>query len=69
MLLVGPSSAGQPSTSNSWWVAFVKYVVANKVVPDQWTWHDEPGDVAKDHDLHIVTVEVTAEWVHYMNFL
>ncbi|KAF4951709.1 hypothetical protein FSARC_12832 [Fusarium sarcochroum] len=50
VLVVGPSSAGQPSTSNSWWVAFVKYVVANKVVPDQWTWHDEPGDVAKDHD-------------------
>ncbi|PNP61369.1 hypothetical protein FNYG_13852 [Fusarium nygamai] len=47
--LVGPSSAGQPSTSNSWWVAFVKYVMANKVVPDQWTWHDEPGDPANDH--------------------
>ncbi|KAF5240632.1 hypothetical protein FANTH_9483 [Fusarium anthophilum] len=49
VLLVGPSSAGQPSTSNSWWVAFMKYVMANKVVPDQWTWHDEPGDVANDH--------------------
>ncbi|KAF4498443.1 glycoside hydrolase family 39 [Fusarium agapanthi] len=48
--LVGPSSAGQPSTSNSWWVAFVKHVMANKVVPDQWTWHDEPGDVANDHN-------------------
>jgi hypothetical protein len=30
-------------------VAFVKYAMANKVVPDQWTWHDEPGDVANDH--------------------
>ncbi|KAF4445694.1 hypothetical protein F53441_10600 [Fusarium austroafricanum] len=50
VLLVGPSSASRPSTSNSWWVAFVKYVVDNKVVPDQWTWHDEPGDVAVDYN-------------------
>ncbi|KAF4341545.1 glycoside hydrolase family 39 [Fusarium beomiforme] len=48
--LVGPSSSSQPSTSNNWWVAFVKYVVDNNVVPDQWTWHDEPGDAANDYN-------------------
>lgn len=48
VLIVGPSSASQPSSSNSWWTQWLQYIVANKVIPDQYTWHDEPGDVATD---------------------
>lgn len=48
VLLVGPSSAGQPSSSYAWWTTWLQTVVANNVIPDQYTWHDEPGDVAKD---------------------
>lgn len=46
--IVGPSSSGAPSPSNSWWTAWLQYVVQNNVVPDQYTWHDEPGDIAVD---------------------
>jgi hypothetical protein len=42
-LIVGPSSAGQPNTG-SWWSAYMSYVKSNNVVPDIWSWHDEPGD-------------------------
>src|SRR5581483_2838333 len=42
-LIVGPSYAGQPNTG-SWWSAYMSYVKANNVVPDIWSWHDEPGD-------------------------
>lgn len=48
MLIVGPSSASQPSTSNSWWTTYIQYVVSNNVIPEQYTWHDEPGDPGTD---------------------
>lgn len=47
--IVGPSSSGQPSTSNNWWTTWLQYVIQNNVVPDKYTWHDEPGDVANDN--------------------
>ena len=48
VLIVGPSTAGQPSASNTWWTTYLQYVVENNNAPDQWTWHDEPGDIAVD---------------------
>jgi hypothetical protein len=43
-LIVGPSIAGKPSSSNTWWTTYLNYVKANNVAPDIYSWHDEPGD-------------------------
>jgi hypothetical protein len=43
-LIVGPSMAGQPTSSNSWWTTYLNYVKANNVAPDIYSWHDEPAD-------------------------
>lgn len=48
MLIVGPSSAGQPSSTNTWWTTWLQYVVENNVYPDQVTFHEEPGDPTRD---------------------
>lgn len=45
---MGPSSAGQPSLNNGWWNNWLQYVVNNNVIPDQYSWHDEPGDPEVD---------------------
>ncbi|MCT9112580.1 RICIN domain-containing protein [Streptomyces mirabilis] len=47
-LIVGPSIAGQPNSSNSWWTTYLTYVKANNVAPDIYSWHDEPGDPVTD---------------------
>ncbi|WP_405975775.1 RICIN domain-containing protein [Streptomyces sp. NBC_00988] len=47
-LIVGPSIAGQPNSSNSWWTTYLTYIKANNVAPDIYSWHDEPGDPATD---------------------
>ena len=47
-LIVGPSTAGQPNSSNSWWTTYLAYVKANNVAPDIYSWHDEPGDPVTD---------------------
>ena len=33
-LIVGPSIAGQPTSSSSWWTTYLDYVKANNVAPD-----------------------------------
>ncbi|MEV6006905.1 RICIN domain-containing protein [Streptomyces sp. NPDC051976] len=43
-LIVGPSIAGQPLSSNGWWTTYLNYVKANNVAPDIYSWHDEPAD-------------------------
>ncbi|WP_245983926.1 RICIN domain-containing protein [Streptomyces tateyamensis] len=43
-LIVGPSIAGQPSSSYAWWNTYLDYVKANNVAPDIYSWHDEPAD-------------------------
>ena len=48
VLIVGPSSASQPSLSNTWWDTYLQYVVNNSVIPQQYTWHDEAGDPETD---------------------
>ena len=48
MLISGPSTAGGPGTS--WWGHWFETVVGNNTVPDQYTWHDEPGDPEADYN-------------------
>jgi hypothetical protein len=48
VLISGPSYASQPNTDNDWWTNWVQRIVADQTIPDQYTWHDEPGDVAND---------------------
>ncbi|CAM3312301.1 RICIN domain-containing protein [Kibdelosporangium persicum] len=43
-LIVGPSIAGVPSTSGSWWTQYLDFVRANNVIPDIVSWHSLPGD-------------------------
>ena len=47
-VIEGPSYAGVPSPSNSWWSTYLDYVKANNVVPNIVSWHDLPGDPATD---------------------
>jgi hypothetical protein len=38
-VIVGPSTAGQPSSSWSWFTTYLDYVKANDVVPTYLSWH------------------------------
>jgi len=38
-VIVGPSTAGQPSSNWSWFSSYLDYVKANNVVPDYISWH------------------------------
>lgn len=42
--IVGPSLAGVPTTSTSWWTQYLDFVRANNVVPDIVSWHALPSD-------------------------
>ncbi|KAH0278744.1 hypothetical protein KCU91_g2243, partial [Aureobasidium melanogenum] len=48
VLISGPSYAGTPNTGNDWWTNWAARIVADNTIPDQYSWHDEPGDVAVD---------------------
>ncbi|MFF4799247.1 RICIN domain-containing protein [Streptomyces sp. NPDC001351] len=43
-LIVGPSIANPPSSSNTWWTTYLNYVKANNVAPDIYSWHAIPHD-------------------------
>ncbi|QQM38258.1 RICIN domain-containing protein [Streptomyces liliifuscus] len=47
-LIVGPSTARQPNSSNGWWTTFLTHARTNNVAPDIWSWHDLPGDPVAD---------------------
>jgi len=47
-VIEGPSFAGVPSSSNTWFNTYLDFVDANNVVPDILSWHDLPGDPAVD---------------------
>ncbi|WP_107463902.1 RICIN domain-containing protein [Streptomyces sp. MA5143a] len=47
-LIVGPSIAHTPNSSNTWWTTYLNYVKANNVAPDIYSWHDLPGDPVTD---------------------
>ncbi len=38
-MIVGPSTAGQPSPNSGWFVRYLDYIKANQVVPDYLSWH------------------------------
>ena len=46
--IVGPSFSSQPNSGNSWWTGWLQTVTSSNTIPDQYTWHDEPGDVQVD---------------------
>jgi hypothetical protein len=48
VLISGPSYAGAPNSGNNWWTNWAQRIVNDNTIPDQYTWHDEPGDVAVD---------------------
>ncbi|MEV5439970.1 RICIN domain-containing protein [Streptomyces sp. NPDC052682] len=43
-LIVGPSMANPPGSSNTWWTTFLNHVKANNVAPDIYSWHAIPHD-------------------------
>ncbi|WP_432901622.1 cellulose binding domain-containing protein [Micromonospora matsumotoense] len=43
-LIVGPSLAGVPTTSGTWWNQYLDYIKANNAVPDIVSWHSLPSD-------------------------
>lgn len=38
-VIVGPSTAGQPSSSSTWFATYLDYVKANNVIPNFISWH------------------------------
>jgi hypothetical protein len=50
MLISGPSTANRPGAS--WYGTWLQYAVQNNVIPDQYSWHDEPGDPQSDYAAH-----------------
>lgn len=49
MPIIGPSLAWVPHPNDAWWSEFMRYIVANNVVPDQYTLHilgpsDDPNN-------------------------
>jgi hypothetical protein len=43
-LIVGPSIANQPDSSNPWWTTYLNHVKAHDVAPDIYSWHAIPHD-------------------------
>jgi len=43
-VLVGPSFAGVPTTTGTWWGQYLDYVKSTNTVPDIFSWHSLPGD-------------------------
>ena len=39
----GPTLAGAPSSSNTWWTNWVSFIATNNSIPDQYVWHMESG--------------------------
>lgn len=44
VLMIGPSSAGQPALSDGWWSNFTEYLSHHRtVIPDLWSYHQLNG--------------------------
>jgi hypothetical protein len=43
-MVVGPSTAREPSQGDAWWNGFLDFVAANDVVPDVISWHEIGGE-------------------------
>jgi hypothetical protein len=50
MKISGPSLANRPTTTNTWWAAWLKQVASSKTIPDYYSYHLEGGtdDVTND---------------------
>lgn len=42
-LLLGPTLATPPDTTDDWWTNFMTFISTNASVPDQFVWHEETG--------------------------
>ncbi|KAF7338897.1 hypothetical protein MSAN_02212900 [Mycena sanguinolenta] len=49
--IAGPSFAGMPSSSNTWWTGFLSTVKAAGTEPDVYTWHLEGSSTDPNNDL------------------
>jgi hypothetical protein len=51
-VIVGPSTAGQPSLSSGWFIRYLDFIKANQVIPDYLSWHqlvpDNDPQASKD---------------------
>ncbi|KAL3440908.1 glycoside hydrolase superfamily [Aspergillus insuetus] len=45
VLISGPSTASQPSTSNTVWTRWARQIAGNQTYPDQYSWHYGDPDV------------------------
>jgi hypothetical protein len=43
-LIVGPSCACVPTTTNTWWAQYLDFVKSSNSIPDIISWHSLPGD-------------------------
>ncbi|KAH8799817.1 glycoside hydrolase superfamily [Xylogone sp. PMI_703] len=41
--ITGPSLAGAPGASNTWWTSWSSFIASNNSIPDQYSWHMEGG--------------------------
>ncbi|KAF2481040.1 glycoside hydrolase superfamily [Neohortaea acidophila] len=49
--IIGPSSASQPSSSNTWLTNFYNFVKPNGSIPDIYSWHEETNGDQVDRDV------------------
>ncbi|KAK0494782.1 glycoside hydrolase family 39 protein [Armillaria luteobubalina] len=49
--LFGPTLAGAPSTSNTWWTNFFQQVTSSGTIPDAYVWHLEGSTTDVNDDL------------------
>jgi hypothetical protein len=51
-VIVGPSTAGQPSSPSGWFIRYLNFIKANRVIPDYLSWHqlvpDSDPQTSKD---------------------
>ncbi|KAI9655101.1 MAG: hypothetical protein M1821_005584 [Bathelium mastoideum] len=48
-LISGPSHAGAPTPSNTWWTKWLTQIKGNSTIPDQYSWHLE-GSISDVND-------------------
>jgi len=49
--LLGPTLAGSPQTTNTWWTSFLSFIGGNSSIPDQYVWHLEGSTSDVNDDL------------------
>jgi hypothetical protein len=62
-VITGPSTAGQPNSSSTWWATYLTYIKANNVIPDYLGWHDEAGGNDPVMDANNLNTMLTADGI------